>query len=193
MPNVSRSAAGMPAAAQAMEAEALFDWLVSEYKDRLYTYVRRLVQQRSEGEDLTQEVFIRAYRSLPAFRREAQYDTWLYRIATNLVIDRHRRRQRQPDALSFEDEAGEVANLPATRRAANPAGSLEARELQERVRRAVASLPIKLRLAVALHDLQGLSYEATSEALGCPVGTVKSRLFNARNLLKKKLRDYLET
>lgn len=192
MHETTRSAATASLDQGARDGVQRFDRLVSDHKDRIYTYVRRLTNQSPDADDLTQEVFIRAYKSMAAFRGDAKVGTWLYRIATNVVIDRHRMTQRRVQSISIDDEKSAVGELRAEGREASPAGRLEARELQDQVQQAVGSLPDKLRQAVVLHDLEGLSYEETAEALGCPVGTVKSRLFNAKTLLKKKLRSYLE-
>lgn len=169
-----------------------FDAIVQEHKHRIYTYVCRLTNDDPEAEDLTQEVFIRAYQSFAAFRREAAVDTWLYRIATNLVIDRFRRRRRTPQRLEWDEEEDLLAGLPANGREGDPASCAQLAELQSRVRQAIATLPPKLRAAVVLHDMEGLPYEDVAAALGCPVGTVKSRLFNARAVLKRKLKNYVE-
>src|SRR5438105_14760589 len=99
-----------------------FDSLVREHKNRIYTYICRLTHDSPDAEDLTQEVFVRAYQSFTAFRREAAVDTWLYRIATNLVIDRSRRLRRAPQWVTVsEDEDGPLAEIPATSREADPA------------------------------------------------------------------------
>jgi RNA polymerase sigma-70 factor (ECF subfamily) len=171
-----------------------FDAIVQQHKNRIYHYICRMTHDSPEAEDLTQEVFIKAYTSLSSFRHDAAVDTWLYRIATNLVIDRFRRRKRTPQAISPNEEEGDaLAELPATDRESNPAACLELTELQGQVHQAIASLPPKLRAAIVLHDMEGLSYEEVAEALGCPVGTVKSRLFNGRSVLRRKLARYIET
>jgi RNA polymerase sigma-70 factor (ECF subfamily) len=171
-----------------------FESIVREHKNRIYTYICRLTHNDPEAEDLTQEVFVRAYQSFAAFRREAAVDTWLYRIATNLVIDRVRRSRRAPQRVEFGDdeEGDELAALPSTARESDPAASAQLDELQRQVRLAITLLPPKLRAAVVLHDMEGLSYEDVAAALGCPVGTVKSRLFNARAALRRKLQGYVE-
>jgi RNA polymerase sigma-70 factor (ECF subfamily) len=179
-----------------VEEAMAFDEIVQQHKNRIYHYVCRMTHDSPEAEDLTQEVFIKAYQSLSTFRQEAAVDTWLYRIATNLVIDRFRRRKRGPLAWlpwSGEDEEGDpLAEVPATDRSSNPAAVAELTELQARVHQAIATLPPKLRSAVVLHDMEGLSYEEVAAVVGCPVGTVKSRLFNGRNLLRRKLACYVE-
>jgi RNA polymerase sigma-70 factor (ECF subfamily) len=172
-----------------------FDEIVQQHKNRIYHYICRMTHDSPEAEDLTQEVFIKAYQSLAMFRQEAAVDTWLYRIATNLVIDRFRRRKRGPlQWLPWggDDEGDPVAELPSTDRESDPAAAVELGELQARVRQAIATLPPKLRIAVILHDMEGLSYEEVAAVAGCPVGTVKSRLFNGRTLLRRKLACYIE-
>jgi RNA polymerase sigma-70 factor, ECF subfamily len=180
---------------RSVPAAATFEELVREHKNRIYTYVCRLTNDSADAEDLTQEVFVRAYQSFSAFRREAAVDTWLYRIATNLVIDRFRRAKRAPQFVSADegDDDDLLGEIPAVSRESNPEFTAQRAELQERVQRAIATLPPKLRAAVVLHDMEGLPYEAVAEALGCPVGTVKSRLFNARAVLKRKLQAYVES
>src|SRR5437016_5207594 len=168
--------------------DAAFDEIVRRHKNRIYSYVCRMTKDAPDAEDLTQEVFIRAYQSMHAFRHDAAVDTWLYRIATNLVIDRFRREKRAPQWVPVDGEADEtVLELPSTSREGDPLATAQLTELQGQVQRAIRSLPQKLRTVVVLHDMEGLSYEEVAETLGCPVGTVKSRLFNARLLLKRKL------
>jgi len=184
-------AASAPAAVALSDLEA-FERVIQQHKQRIYTYICRLTNRSPEAEDLTQEVFVRAFKSMRAFRHDAQVDTWLYRIATNLVIDRKRREKRAPRWVSVDDEESEAHRLESTAPQSRPQEALETRELQAQVQAAVHSLPTKLRLAAVLCDLEGLSYQEAAEALGCPVGTIKSRLFHARALLKRKLRPYLE-
>jgi RNA polymerase sigma-70 factor, ECF subfamily len=170
-----------------------FEDLVREHKNRIYTYVCRLTNDHPDAEDLTQEVFIRAYQSMHAFRHDAALDTWLYRIATNLVIDRFRREKRAPQwvPVTASDEDAEW-DLPSAAREGDPQETLHLGELRLHVQKAIGSLPPKLRAVVVLHDMEGLAYEEVAQAVGCPVGTVKSRLFNARLLLRKKLQYYME-
>jgi RNA polymerase sigma-70 factor (ECF subfamily) len=177
----------------AVNLERTFEGLVQEYKNRIYGYICRLTNDSPDAEDITQEVFIRAYQSMHAFRHDAAVDTWLYRIATNLVIDRFRRAKRAPQMVPVvtdaEDSLGEI---PASNRDSDPQATAQLFELQKQVQKAIQSLPTKLRSVVVLHDMEGLSYEEVAQAVGCPVGTVKSRLFNARLLLRRKLQHYME-
>lgn len=178
---------------QAIDRERTFEALVCEYKNRIHGYVCRMTNDSPDAEDITQEVFIRAYQSLSAFRYDAALDTWLYRIATNLVIDRFRRGKRAPQTAPLDvDDEKSVRDLPSTSREADPHAAVQLGELQRQVQKAVHSLPAKLRSVVVLHDMEGLSYEEVAETVGCPLGTVKSRLFNARLLLKRKLQHYME-
>jgi RNA polymerase sigma-70 factor, ECF subfamily len=170
-----------------------FDEIVRRHKNRIFSYVCRMTHDAPDAEDLTQEVFLRAYQSIQRFRADAAVDTWLYRIATNLVIDRFRRNKRAlPLWEPLDEEDDTIGSLPDTSRENDPEATVQLDELQQQVRKAVSTLPPKLRGAVVLHDIEGLSYEEAAEALGCPVGTVKSRLFNGRNLLRRKLAYYVE-
>lgn len=170
-----------------------FESLVQQHKNRIYSYVCRLTNDSPDAEDITQEVFIRAYQSMHAFRHDAAVDTWLYRIATNLVIDRFRREKRAPQWVPVSGDPDDaVLELPSTSRENDPQATAQLTELQRQVQRSIQSLPTKLRAVVVLHDMEGFSYEEVAETLGCPVGTVKSRLFNARLLLRKKLQHYME-
>src|SRR5947209_13154365 len=170
-----------------------FDEIVRRHKNRIHSYVCRMTHDAPDAEDLTQEVFIRAYQSIHRFRADAAVDTWLYRIATNLVIDRFRRTQRAPQSwVPLDEEEDAVGSLPATDRGSNPEATAQLGELRREVQKAIQTLPPKLRGAVVLHDLEGLSYEEVAEALGCPVGTIKSRLFNGRSLLRRKLAHYVD-
>lgn len=177
----------------AVHLERTFEGLVQEHKNRIYGYICRLTNDSPDAEDITQEVFIRAYQSMHAFRHDAAVDTWLYRIATNLVIDRFRRAKRAPQMVPVvadtEDALGEI---PASNRDSDPQATAQLSELQKQVQKAIQSLPTKLRSVVVLHDMEGLSYDEVAQAVGCPVGTVKSRLFNARLLLRRKLQHYME-
>ncbi len=172
-----------------------FERVVLEHKDRIFGYVCRLTNNSPDAEDITQEVFIRAFQSLRAFRHDAAVDTWLYRIATNLVIDRFRRTKRAPQWTPLEggEDDEQVREIPDTDRGGDPQLHLQREELQLQVQQAIYSLPPRLRAVVVLHDMEGMSYEEVAQTVGCPLGTVKSRLFNARQLLRRKLQHYVGT
>lgn len=174
--------------AQQGDARA-FAALVDKYQDSIYNYVARMLHDRTEAEDVAQEAFVRAYQALPEFRGASSFQTWLYRIASNLAIDAARRRGRR-STLSLEEpvstDDGDVSRQFPDEQP-GPFEQVRSSEIQQTVREAIAELSPKLRAVIALYDLQGLSYQEIADILGCPVGTVKSRLFNARNQLHDKL------
>ncbi len=186
-------------------APAAFDELVAAHKQRIYSYVYRTVGDADEAEDITQDVFVKMYVALPGFRSEASIATWLYRIAGNLCIDRHRKRARRMQAFG-----GEVVSLDAPTPGAadserrgemeiragasgEPEEALARREQETLLQGALDALPIKMRGAVILHDIEGLSYEEIAAVEQCPLGTVKSRIFNARAQLRVMLSKALGT
>lgn len=172
-----------------------FDQLVQLYKDRIYNYVARMVHDPIEAEDIAQEAFVKAYRNLPSFRGASTFQTWLYRIASNLTIDSVRRRRRRENTCSLDapldTDEGQMPREQEDHHCPGPVRNLETAELQRQVHRAIQQLSPKLRSVVVLYELQGLSYEEIATILGCPLGTVKSRLFNARMELKTRLQDIL--
>jgi len=177
------------------DAEA-FARLAAKYKDRIYNYVARLCGDAPEAEDLTQEVFIRAFVAMRRFRGTATFQTWLYKIATNMALDVLRKRRRAgPPALPL-DAPIETGDSSVPRELADtapePHEAVARRELQLEVQRAISALSQKLRVVIVLFDIQGLSYEEIAEVLGVPLGTVKSRLFNARMALRQRLTRYVE-
>lgn len=170
-----------------------FAGLVDLYKDRIYNYILRMCHDPDEAADIAQDTFVRAFQSLRNFRGASTFQTWLYRIASNLVIDSVRRRQRRDDGnisldAPVDAEDGEVSRqLPDQRR--GPAELAESADVRREVLDAVAKISPKLRPVLVMYDLQGMSYQEISEVLGCPLGTVKSRLFNARSQLKDLLEE----
>lgn len=168
-----------------------FEGLVDTYKDRIYSYVSRMLHDPVEAEDIAQDTFVRAFQNLPSFRGASTFQTWLYRIAGNLVIDSVRRQRRRDDgAISLDapmdtDEGLMSRELADDRR--GPHELAESVAVREEVERALARLTPRLRTVLVMYDLQGMSYQEIADALGCPLGTVKSRLFNARAQLKTLL------
>ncbi|MEN6546713.1 MAG: sigma-70 family RNA polymerase sigma factor [Armatimonadia bacterium] len=168
-----------------------FDQLVSLYKASISAFVAHRLCDPLEAEDIAQETFFRAYRSLPSFQGSCSFYTWLRCIAGNLTTDAMRRRQRLSGTLSLdaplEFNGEEVERELAGPLYYQPEMEVETAELQREVHRAVQDLTPKLRTVVVLYELQGLTYRQIAMEIGCPVGTVRSRMFNARNQLKRRL------
>lgn len=171
-----------------------FDEIVARYKDGIYNYIWRMIANRDDVEDLTQEVFVRAFASIKSFRREANLRTWLYRIAANVCVDRYRRRgieKRYTTPLTRDNgEETEQIELPDTD--SDPQVLYARTELAGEVQRAILKLPDKQRSVILLYDMEGMSYDEIAEIEGCPLGTVKSRLFKARVQLRTLLAPYME-
>jgi RNA polymerase sigma-70 factor, ECF subfamily len=174
-----------------------YEQLVGHYQDRIYNYVVRMVHEPAEAQDIAQETFVRAYQALPNFRGASSFQTWLYRIASNLAIDAARSRKRKRwNTVSLNepienDENSELGRDIPDEWTAGPAEAIESDETRAEVWKAISELSDKLRPVVVLYDLQGQSYQEIADMLGCPLGTVKSRLFNARSQLREKLKDRL--
>lgn len=171
-----------------------FDEIVERYQHKIYRYVKRLVNNETDAEDITQEVFLKVLNSLHGFREESSLQTWLFRIATNLCRDTLRRRQRERGWLPLwrnadEDETEIEVDLPDTRE--DPERLLLQQELSKVLHSAIERLPVAMRQVVILHDIESLSYEEIAQSLGVPVGTVKSRLFHARTRLRNALASYM--
>ena len=162
--------------------DAAFAELVDQYKDLVYGLIYRLTFDRSQVDDLAQDVFLKVHRGLPYFRGEARLSTWIYRIVQNVCSQA--RAQRVPD-VSYDQTSGDRPRLePAvTDRAARDL------ELRDRLEKAIAQLPESYQMLVAAHYLQGVQYEALAEALNIPLGTVKTHLYRA----KRRLRELLTT
>lgn len=173
-----------------------FEALVRRYQHRVYGHVSRMIGAGEDAADLTQEVFVKVYQSLGRFRGQASFQTWLYRVTANLCVDRHRRSKRGPQVTrsleaTRETDDGELeTELPDWDE--NPERQAMSVELQQQVRAAILQLTDKLRAVIVMHDLEGLSYEEIAMALEIPLGTVKSRLFNARAALKDLLAPYVQ-
>jgi RNA polymerase sigma-70 factor (ECF subfamily) len=172
-----------------------FEEIVRRYKVKIHSYILRMAPNRQEAEDLTQEVFVRAYLALESLRHVSNVGTWLYRVASNICIDEYRKRDRTPGRVSLDDppvrpDGGRAFELPGSE--ATPEQALLQEELKVKLASAIDRLPPKLRSVVLLFDIQSLSYEEIAEIERCPLGTVKSRLFNARAALRTMLAPYLD-
>jgi RNA polymerase sigma-70 factor (ECF subfamily) len=167
-----------------------FDELVRRHQAAIVTLVRALTGGRGDAEDLAQEVFVRAWRSLRGFRGDSAFRTWLHRVAINVVRTSQKRRARLLRIfVPLGGTRDEHAPVPEVADADEPVDAALAR--RQIVERALATLPDDLRLAVTLRDLQGLDYKEIAAALGAPIGTVESRIFRARQRLKPLLAPLL--
>lgn len=173
--------------------DAAFSEVVTRYKAKIYHYLYRMTGSAEDAEDLTQEVFVRMYTSIDSFRGQSSLNTWLFRIAGNLCIDRFRRAKNRPAAYSLDMPVGDAETAPEVPDTTyEPHRLLENVEMAEQIQMALFKLPDKLRATLLLHDIEGLPYEEIAQVVGCPLGTVKSRLFNARMQLRQHLAGYLQ-
>jgi len=170
-----------------------FDLLVLRYQHRILGLIGRFINDPSEVEDVAQEAFIKAYRALPTFRGDSQFYTWLYRIAINTAKNYLVARGRRPPSTDVDVEDAEFMenNAPLTD-IESPEASQEKEDLHRVINKAIEDLPEDLRTAFTLREFSGLSYEEITEIMGCPVGTVRSRIFRAREALDKKIRPLLD-
>jgi RNA polymerase sigma-70 factor (ECF subfamily) len=177
-------------------AEESFEDLFAQYEHRIFNLIYRMVGDHEEAVDLTSDTFVQALKALPQFRRQSQPYTWLYRIAVNLCKNHFRKKAHRARFFAFSlDQSrtaeGEEEFIEIEDTSQEPGQRLEAGELQAEVEKAIAALPVDLRLAVILRDIQGLSYQEIAQALECTLEAVKSRLFRARAILRKQLSSYL--
>jgi len=170
-----------------------FDLLVRKYQHRIAKLVSRFVSDRSEVEDVTQEAFIKAWRAIKGFRGDSAFYTWLYRIAINTAKNYLVSQGRRPPATDIEAEEAEGTSMGVTlRENATPESHLHADEIAMTVERAVARLPEDLRTAITLREIDGLSYEEIADVMDCPIGTVRSRIFRAREAIDAELKPLIE-
>jgi RNA polymerase sigma-70 factor (ECF subfamily) len=175
--------------------KAAFNLLVVKYQRKIFRLLSRLIRDQAEIEDVAQEAFIKAYRALPNFRGDSAFYTWLYRIAINtaknyLVSQGRRAPTSTPtdidDAETFDD-GDHLRDLNT------PDSMLVTKQVGEAVNRAIDQLPEDLRTAIVLRELEGLSYEEIAESMQCPIGTVRSRIFRAREAIAQELKPILDT
>ena len=172
-----------------------FELLVVKYQRKLLRLVSRLVRDQAEAEDVVQEAFIKAYRALPQFRGDSAFYTWLYRIgintAKNYLVTQGRRAPTSTESNAEEAETFDDAdNL---RDINTPESMLATKQIAQTVNHAMAALPEELKTAITLREIEGLSYDEIAEAMDCPIGTVRSRIFRAREAIAEKLRPLLGT
>ena len=173
-----------------------FELLVVKYERRVLRLISRLVRDPSEAEEVAQEAFIKAYRALPQFRGDSAFYTWLYRIAVNTAKNYLAAQGRRPRTISdFQgDEDGESFDVSDVVEDNNtPDAVLHSRQVAETVNKAIEALPEDLRTAITLREIECLSYEEIAAAMDCPIGTVRSRIFRAREAIAQQLRPLLGT
>ena len=175
--------------------KAAFNLLVVKYQRKIFRLLSRLIRDQAEIEDVAQEAFIKAYRALPNFRGDSAFYTWLYRIAINTaknyLVSQGR---RAPTSTATDiDDAETFDDGDHLRDLNTPDSMLVTKQVGEAVNRAIDQLPEDLRTAIVLRELEGLSYEEIAESMQCPIGTVRSRIFRAREAIAQELKPILDT
>ena len=171
-----------------------FDLLVTKYQRKIFRLLSRLIRDQAEVEDVAQEAFIKAYRALPNFRGDSAFYTWLYRIAINTAKNHLvSQGRRAPTTTEADIEEAETFDDGEHLRDLNtPDSMLLSKQVGEAVNRAIDQLPEDLRTAIVLREIEGLSYEEIAAAMDCPVGTVRSRIFRAREAIDRNLKPLLD-
>ena len=165
-----------------------FNLLVAKYQFKIQNLVSRFIKDRAEQEDVTQEAFIKAYRAIGNFRGESAFYTWLYRIAVNTAKNQLVGAGWRPPQQDVDiDEGGAVGFADGLTEMNSPEAILQNDELVQTIRAAIAELPEELRQAITLREFDGLSYEEISEVMECPIGTVRSRIFRAREAIEQAM------
>lgn len=172
-----------------------FDALVVKYQRKVARLLSRFLYDHAEIEDVTQEAFIKAYRALPLFRGDSAFYTWLYRIAINAAKNHLvSQGRRAPTSTEFDAEEAEGFEDATQLQDINtPESLLQSKQTGATINAAMDALPEELRHAILLREIEGLSYEEIAEAMSCPIGTVRSRIFRAREAVAEKLRPLLDT
>lgn len=165
-----------------------FDLLVLKYQHKIVNLVMRYVRDPDQAQDITQEAFLKAYRALPRFRGDAAFYTWMYRIAVNTAKNYLAAQRRRPMDVELDMQDPDQYDLHAKLKDTDtPEAVTLSHELQATVEKAIAALPDDLRTAIVLRELDGMSYEEIAQTMECPVGTVRSRIFRARDAISKKI------
>jgi len=168
--------------------KAAFDLLVIKYQHKIVHLVNRYVKDPSEAQDVAQDTFIKAYRALGDFRGESAFYTWLYRIAINTAKNYLLSRSRRHSEYEIDvQDAEQVENAPQLKDMDTPENMLMNEQIVEVIRSAIEKLPEEMRIAITLREFEGMSYEEIAEAMDCPIGTVRSRIFRAREAIDAKL------
>jgi RNA polymerase sigma-70 factor, ECF subfamily len=173
--------------------KSAFDFLVIKYQHKIIQLVNRYVKDPSEAQDVAQEAFIKAYRALGNFRGDSAFYTWLYRIAINTAKNYLVSRSRRSSDYQVDiQDAEALENAPQLQGMDTPERLLLNQEIIDTIKTAIDKLPEEMRTAIMLREFEGMSYEEIAEAMDCPVGTVRSRIFRAREAIDNKLTPLLE-
>jgi len=173
--------------------DAAFNLLVRKYQHKVANLVSRYVYDSGYIEDITQEVFIKAYRAIGGFRGDSAFYTWLYRIAINTAKNYLVAQSRRPPNTDVEPQDAELTEAGRNLRdISTPESNLLTQELADRVAHSVRELPEELKIAITLRELEGLSYEEIAAVMDCPIGTVRSRIFRAREAIDQQLAPLLK-
>ncbi len=173
--------------------QAAFDLLYARYQSKILNLISRYVRDSEEVRDVAQEAFIKAYRALPRFRGESAFYTWLYRIAINTAKNHLVARSRRPPSADVDIEDADYRDdADNLRDSENPESALSRDQLKAAIDQALIDLPDDLRSALTLREFDGLSYEQIAEILDCPVGTVRSRIFRAREFVDERMQVVLQ-
>ena len=173
--------------------KSAFDLLVLKYQHRIGAVISRFVPDHAEAQDIAQESFMRAYRALHNFRGDAQFYTWLYRIAVNTAKNHLVAMKRRPPTSDVEVDDAEHFTGARMQDNDTPEHELLREEIAREVSETVAALPEELRQAITLREVEGLSYEEIAETMDCPIGTVRSRIFRAREAIDARLRPLMDS
>lgn len=169
-----------------------FDLLVIKYQGRVLALAQRFVKDPSEAQDVAQEAFIRAYRAIKNFRGDSAFYTWLYRIAVNTAKNYLLARKRRPHAdVNLDDDEQYTDDIEALQDTETPETQFASNQLKQAIDDVIASMSDELRKAICLREFEGRSYEEIAEILGCPIGTVRSRIFRAREMIDDKVKDFV--
>lgn len=172
-----------------------FDLLVTKYQRKLGRLISRFIRDPAEAEDVTQDAFIKAYRALPGFRGESAFYTWLYRIGINTAKNYLlASKRRAPTSTPFDiEDAESFEEATLLHEVSTPENELMSKQVVDVVQSSLQQLPEDLRSALTLREIEGLSYEEIASVMDCPIGTVRSRIFRAREAVAENLRPLLET
>lgn len=173
--------------------KSAYDLLVTKYQHKIIQLVNRYVKDPSEAQDVAQEAFIKAYRALGNFRGDSAFYTWLYRIAINTAKNYLVSRTRRSSDYQVDiQDAEQIENAPQLQGMESPERLLLNQEIVETIKTAIDKLPKEMRIAIMLREFEGMSYEEIAQAMDCPVGTVRSRIFRAREAIDNKLNPLLD-